>query len=206
MQLKVQCSWLLRVEIEHSSCVAGPFLHSDDSIVILNVKDDGRVGQKWHQLAVIDIYSVGLDRQRSTAMVLTVARYVLKPFKANIVVARLWMCCQGHPAHGTSRIVSTCDLQDLLCWSITPSGHWPTLWSCIHIPLWWPASYLWKPWLLGDGQQWILLVGWQLNYHGNIIVDLYVRCLLLTFNPKHNVMSIMGHALRIIGICIHHKI
>ena len=72
--------------------------------MILNVKDDGRIGQKWHQLTVIDIYSVGLDRQRSTVMVLTAARYMLKSFMADIVVARLWMRCQGHVAHGTSRL------------------------------------------------------------------------------------------------------
>ena len=37
-------------------------------------------------------------------MVCTVARYMLEPFMAYTVVARSWMCCQGHIAHGTSRL------------------------------------------------------------------------------------------------------
>ena len=34
-------------------------------------------------------------------MVRIVARYMLKPFMADAVVARPQMCCQGHVAHGT---------------------------------------------------------------------------------------------------------
>ena len=44
---------------------------------------------------------VGLNQQRS---VCTVARYSLEPFMADAVVARLWMHCQDHIAHGTSRL------------------------------------------------------------------------------------------------------
>ena len=32
----------------------------------------------------------------------TVAKYALKPFMADAVVARPWMRCQGHVSHGTS--------------------------------------------------------------------------------------------------------
>ena len=48
--------------------------------------------------------SVRLDRQRSAAMICTVARYVLEPFMADAVVTRPWMHCWGHIAHGKSWI------------------------------------------------------------------------------------------------------
>ena len=58
--------------------------------------------------------SVGLDQQRFTTMVLTVARYALKPFMANAAVARPSMHCQGHVAYGTSRLYhSVRSLHDL---------------------------------------------------------------------------------------------
>ena len=48
--------------------------------------------------------SIGLDREHSAVMVCTVAMYVLEPFMADAVVARPWMHCQDHVAHGTSRL------------------------------------------------------------------------------------------------------
>ena len=48
--------------------------------------------------------SVGLDRQRSAAMIWTVAGYMLEPFMADAVVARPKMHYQGHVAHDTSRL------------------------------------------------------------------------------------------------------
>ena len=50
--------------------------------------------------------SVGLNRQRSAAMLCTVASgYTLEPFMADAVVARPWMHYRGHIAHGTVKSV-----------------------------------------------------------------------------------------------------
>ena len=64
------CSCLLRVEIDTDHTAAG-LLYSDDSIVVLNVKEEARVGRKWHvgslsSMSSVGVWSVGLDRLRST--------------------------------------------------------------------------------------------------------------------------------------------
>ena len=55
--------------------------------------------------------SIGLDRQRSTVMVCTVA---------NAIVAWPWMHCQGHVAHGTDR----------LYYSVSVSTQFTQPWAC----------------------------------------------------------------------------
>ena len=81
-----------------------PFLHSNDSTVVMNVKDDTRVGQKTASDRDHRCLRVSDSIDNTAAMACTVARYALEPFMADAVVARPWMCCQGHVAHGTSRL------------------------------------------------------------------------------------------------------
>ena len=67
-----------------------PFLHIDDSIVALNVKDDARVGQKRCWLVVIDAYiaSDSIDNAllRWFELLLGMCSSI---FMADAVVARL---------------------------------------------------------------------------------------------------------------------
>ena len=61
-----------------------PFVCSDDSIVVVNVKEEARVGQKTSRLTMHQCPA----STQSTMMVWTVARYALEPFMGGAVVAR----------------------------------------------------------------------------------------------------------------------
>ena len=54
-----------------------------------------------------------LSRQWSATMVWTAGMYVLGPFMANAIVAWPWMHCQGHLAHGISRLHVYCSVWSL---------------------------------------------------------------------------------------------
>ena len=62
-------------------------------------------------------------------MVWTVARYALESFMAGAVVARLWMCCQGHVAHGTSWLHHSVPSTRFICTQPRASG--PQCINCV---------------------------------------------------------------------------
>ena len=110
---KSSCSCLLRVDRSHGG---QPFAHSNNSIVVLNVKEESRLDRKRNVGSLSSMSSVKLDQWQS-AMVWTVARYV-----------RAFFFGQYYSYLAVDVLLRPHNPLYTQYWSLliyTASGHWP---------------------------------------------------------------------------------